>query len=122
MIVNKPLLQKTSSEYVKTVTVDRLSSRVKDKLIEQEAAKSVAGFVNDKNRTADALTNLILAVSARIMLLMINSVDKRLVNTSIGYVCGFKTLQTGEIGSVQVKFDGKKCPMKSAVKLCAFKY
>ncbi|KAK2712910.1 hypothetical protein QYM36_011573 [Artemia franciscana] len=52
MIVNELLIQKTSSDHVKPVTVERLSSVFKDKWIEREGAEIVAGFVNDKKTTA----------------------------------------------------------------------
>jgi len=106
MIVHELLLQKTSSDYVKIVAITQLSSVIKDKRIQQEAAKSMVSFSSDKKRAAGALTNLIRAVSARVMLQRNFSVDKGLVNGSMGYVCGFETLPTGEIGSVLVRFDG----------------
>ena len=38
------------------------------------------------------------------------SVHKGLVNGSMGYLCGFKTLSIGEIASVLVKLDGQELP------------
>jgi len=112
MVVNDLLLTKSCSDYVKLSAVDRLSSVVDDKRIEQKAANTVLNFGNDKKRTAGSFMSLLLAVGARVMLQRNICVAKGLVNGSMGTVTSFKLLPNGEIIGVLVKFDGLELPVE----------
>jgi hypothetical protein len=49
-----------------------------------------------------------LSTGAKFMRQRNIAVDKGLVNGSMGYVKGFKSLPNGEIGGITVQFTGKK--------------
>ncbi|XP_065579577.1 uncharacterized protein LOC136039617 [Artemia franciscana] len=106
-LVNNTLLKETSSKHVTLTAIDCLSSVVRNKRIEEEAAKSVSSFADDCKRTAGALTTLVLSIGARVMLQRNIAVDKGLVNGSMGYVKEFKSIPSSEIVSVLVQFDGQ---------------
>ncbi|KAK2727939.1 hypothetical protein QYM36_008421, partial [Artemia franciscana] len=107
-LINNTLLKVTSSKHVTLTAIDCLSSVVRNKRIEEEAAKSVSSFADDCKRTAGALTTLVLSIGARVMLQRNIAVDKGLVNGSMGYVKEFKSIPSGEIVSVLVQFDGQE--------------
>ena len=107
-LINNTLLKETSSEHVTLTAIDCLSSVVRNKRIEEEAAKSVFSFADDSKRTAGALTKLVLSIGARVMLQRNIAVDKGLVNGSMGYVKEFKSIPSGEIVNVLVQFDGQE--------------
>ncbi|KAK2727954.1 hypothetical protein QYM36_008432 [Artemia franciscana] len=106
-LINNTLLKETSSKHVTLTAIDCLSSVVRNKRIEEEAAKSVSSFADDCKRTAGALTTLILSIGARVMLQRNIAVDKGLVNGSMSYVKEFKSIPSGAIVNVLVQFDGQ---------------
>ncbi|KAK2702383.1 hypothetical protein QYM36_019005 [Artemia franciscana] len=67
-LINNTLLKDSSSKYITLTAIDCLSSVVRTKRTEEEAAKSVSSFSDDSKRTAGALTTLILSNGARVML------------------------------------------------------
>ncbi|KAK2703339.1 hypothetical protein QYM36_018189 [Artemia franciscana] len=105
--VNETLLAKTSDNISTFTAIDRLSTVLRDKRIEAEAAENVKSFENDSKRTAGSISHLKLALGARVMLQRNVNVEEGLVNGSMGYVKGFKMTAANIAVGIQVQFDGQ---------------
>ncbi|XP_065584746.1 ATP-dependent DNA helicase PIF1-like [Artemia franciscana] len=103
--VNETLLAKTSDNISTFTAIDRLSTVLRDKRIEAEAAENVKSFENDSKRTAGSISHLKLALGTRVMLQRNINVEEGLVNGSMGYVKGFKMTAANRAVGIQVQFD-----------------
>ncbi|KAK2702337.1 hypothetical protein QYM36_019052 [Artemia franciscana] len=105
--VNETLLAKTSDNISTFTAIDRLSTVLRDKRIEAEAAENVKSFENDSKRTAGSISHLKLALGARVMLQRNVNVEEGLVNGSMGYVKVIKMTAANIAVGIEVQFDGQ---------------